>query len=140
MNTLLELALTAHGGLKRWQEIKNIRAKASITGATWYIKNRPDVLKNVEIDVETKSEKLTMSFIGEPKQTVFEGSIITIKRDKQPPEIWQNSVKSFEGHTLETPWNDIHVAYFSGEALWTYLNIPFIYAHPDFEIEEISPW
>src|SRR3984957_19662003 len=52
MNELLKLALTAHGGLKRWQEIKNIRAKASITGATWYIKNRPDVLRNVEIDVE----------------------------------------------------------------------------------------
>jgi hypothetical protein len=33
MNELLKLALTAHGGLKRWQEIKNILAQASITGA-----------------------------------------------------------------------------------------------------------
>ena len=140
MNELLKLALTAHGGLKRWQEIKNIRAKASITGATWYIKNRPDVLRNVEIDVETKTEKLTMSFTGEQKQTIFEGSIITIIRDGQPPEIWKHPVKSFEGHTLETPWQDVHVAYFSGEALWTYLNIPFLYARPDFETEEIEPW
>jgi len=27
MNELLKLALTAHGGLKRWQEIENIRTK-----------------------------------------------------------------------------------------------------------------
>jgi hypothetical protein len=34
---------------------------------------------------------------------------------------------SFEGQTADTPWNAIHVAYFSGEALWTYLNTPFVY-------------
>ena len=32
----------------------------------------------------------------------------------------------------------MHVAYFSGEAMWTYLNIPFLYAQPGFETEEIA--
>jgi hypothetical protein len=30
---------------------------------------------------------------------------------------------SFAGHQRETSWGDIHVTYFSSEALWTYLII-----------------
>lgn len=32
-----------------------------------------------------------------------------------------------------------HVTYFSGEALWTYLNTPFLYARSDFSTEGIPP-
>lgn len=31
------------------------------------------------------------------------------------------------------------MAYFVGEALWTYLNTPFVYTHEGFATEEISP-
>ncbi len=47
--------------------------------------------------------------------------------------------KSFDGHQLETPWDDLHLAYFTGEALWTYLNMPFLYTWPGFVSEEIAP-
>ncbi len=46
--------------------------------------------------------------------------------------------ESFEGQTADTPWNAIHVAYFSGEALWTYLNTPFLYTQERFIKEEIA--
>jgi hypothetical protein len=39
---------------------------------------------------------------------------------------------------LDTPWDEVHVAYFSGEALWTYLNTPFLYTQDRFICEEIS--
>jgi hypothetical protein len=39
---------------------------------------------------------------------------------------------------FDTPWDDIH-AYFSGEALWTYLTTPFLYTWPGFVTEEITP-
>ena len=39
----------------------------------------------------------------------------------------------------DTPWDEVHVAYFSGEALWTYLNSPFLYTQPRFANEEIAP-
>jgi len=34
----------------------------------------------------------------------------------------------------------LHVAYFDSYALWTYLTIPFLYAHPAFVTEELTPW
>jgi hypothetical protein len=51
------------------------------------------------------------------------------------PEPWGDCTT--DGQQLNTPWDDVHVAYFSGEALWTYLNTPFIYARSDFSTEEI---
>src|SRR2546427_5673655 len=47
---------------------------------------------------------------------------------------------SFKGHSLETPWNDLQLAYFAGCAMWTYLNTPFLLVRPGVESEEIEPW
>ena len=47
MTELLNLAVKAHGGLDRWNKVKAIKVAASITGAIWYVKGKPDVLKNV---------------------------------------------------------------------------------------------
>jgi hypothetical protein len=54
-------------------------------------------------------------------------------------EARENPEESFKGQQRETPWNDIHVIYFVGEALWTYLNTPFLYANEGFATEEILP-
>ncbi len=47
---------------------------------------------------------------------------------------------SFQGHTLETPWSDLQLAYFVGCAMWTYLNTPFLLVRPGVESEEVAPW
>jgi hypothetical protein len=47
--------------------------------------------------------------------------------------------ESFAGHKQETPWDDLHVAYFQGEALWTYLTTPFLYTYEGFVTEKIAP-
>jgi hypothetical protein len=47
MNELLDLAVKAHGGLEGWNHVASIEVGASITGAIWYVKGKPDVLKNV---------------------------------------------------------------------------------------------
>jgi len=37
---LLRLAVDAHGGLRRWEQISRFRAVGSITGAIWDLKGR----------------------------------------------------------------------------------------------------
>jgi hypothetical protein len=39
---------------------------------------------------------------------------------------------------FETPWDDLHLAYFTGAALWTYLNTPYLYTGAGFTTEEIA--
>jgi hypothetical protein len=126
MSELLNLAIKAHGGLDRWNKVKAIKVAASITGAIWYVKSRPDVLKNVVLTAETRNERVTVDFPGQDKRAVFEPSRVVIERVSGTLiEARDDPEKSFEGQQRETPWDDIHVTYFAGEALWTYSILRF---------------
>jgi hypothetical protein len=140
VNELLNLAVKAHGGLERWNKVKSIKVTASITGAIWFVKGQGDVLKNVVLTAETKTERLTVDFPGQDKRFILEPyRVVTQKTDGTMIEARDNPEKSFEGQQRETPWDEIHVADFAGEALWTYLNTPFLYTQAGFVTEEISP-
>ena len=47
MNDLLKLAVEAHGGLDRWNQLKTLTANISVTGALWHLKGKPDILKGI---------------------------------------------------------------------------------------------
>jgi hypothetical protein len=138
MTELLDVAVKAHGRLDRWNKVNAIKISASITGAIWYVKGKGDVLKNVVVTAETRDERVTVDFPGQDKRAVFEPGRIVIERvDKIQIEARDDPEKSFDGQEQATPWDDIDVAYFAGEALWTYLNTPFLYTRDDFTTEEI---
>ena len=139
MNDLLSTAIKAHGGMDRWNTVTSVEITASITGAIWHVKGKPDVLKSVLMTADTRSERLTTVFPGQEKRSVFEPDRVVIERaEGAQAEARDDPEASFAGQELDTPWDDIHVAYFSGEALWTYLNTPFLYARDDFATEEIA--
>ncbi|MDT7762611.1 MAG: hypothetical protein QOC63_2031 [Mycobacterium sp.] len=140
MNDLLESAVAAHGGLDRWNQVTAITVDASITGALWHVKGKVDALKDVRFEVDTKRQLLAMDYVGQDRRSVFEPCRVVIHgRDGAVIDARDEPERSFDGHQLETPWDDIHLVYFSGEALWTYLNMPFLYTWPGFTTEEIAP-
>jgi hypothetical protein len=140
MNDLLESAVAAHGGLDRWNKVTAITVDASITGALWHVKGKVDALKDVRFEADTKRQLLTMDYVGQDKRSVFEPSRVVIqRRDGAVIDARDELERSFDGHQLETPWDDMHLAYFSSEALWTYLNMPFLYTWPGFTTGEIAP-
>jgi len=139
MNNLLETAVEAHGGLARWNELTTATVHASITGAIWYVKSKPDVFKDIVMTIDTKIERLITDFPVQDKRSIFQPErIVMEKADGTPIETRNDPEKSFEGQLRETPWDDIHAAYFCGEALWTYLTTPFLYTYEGFETEEIA--
>jgi hypothetical protein len=140
MGELLDLAVKAHGGLARWNEVTTIKVAASITGAIWYVKGKPDFLKNVIVTAETRQERVTLDFPDQNKRAIFQPNRVVIESaDGILIESRDDPKKSFAGQQIETPWDDIQVAYFAGEALWTYLNTPFLFTHQGFKTEEIAP-
>jgi hypothetical protein len=141
MNELLKLAVDAHGGLVRWNQLKTITASMSSTGAIWHIKGRPDVLKDIVMELSLHEEKVVTRYRDQNRRTIFTPrEIISESEDGKLFERRANPRASFEGQTRETLWDDIHVAYFQSEALWTYLTTPFLYTYPGFVTEEIAPW
>jgi hypothetical protein len=139
MTDLLDVAVKAHGGLDRWNKVNSLRVAASITGAIWFVKGKGDALKNIVMTIDTGKERLTTDFLDQDKRSIFEPARIVIeKTDGTLIDARNDPEKSFQGQESETPWDDIHVAYFCGEALWTYLNAPFLYTNEGFATEEIS--
>ncbi|MCL2394361.1 MAG: hypothetical protein FWC87_06690 [Acidimicrobiaceae bacterium] len=140
MPDLLDTAVAAHGGLNRWNQISSITVDASITGAFWSLKNQTDALRRIRFEVETTRQHLTMDFVDQDRRTVFDPSRVELqRRGGQLIEGRDDPERSFDGHQFQTPWDDLHLAYFTGEALWTYLNTPFVYTDPGFTTEEIEP-
>jgi hypothetical protein len=140
VNDLLESAVAAHGGLDRWHDVSAITVDASITGAFWQLKSKGDALKAIRFEVDTKEERLTMDFVGQGKRSVFEPSRVEMQQaDGALDDARDDPERSFDGHEIDTPWDDLHLAYFTGEALWTYLNTPFLCTWPGFVSVEINP-
>ena len=140
MNDLLELALEAHGGLKRWSWLTTVKASVSITGKLWQLKAQPEALKDVGVEAQLKREQLTTHLIGKNRRTVFTPDRVSIESESGILEEGRDDQRSaFQGQRLETPWDNLHVAYFSSYALWNYLTIPFLYTYPGFVTNSSPP-
>ena len=98
MNDLLHMAMEAHGGLRRWNQVKAIKVAASITGAIWFVKGKGDFLKDVVLTVDTRAESVTLDFPGQDKRAIFVPSRIVIeKTDGAPIDSREDPEKSFVG-------------------------------------------
>ncbi|MFB7719677.1 hypothetical protein [Nocardia sp. NPDC056100] len=140
MNDLIANAIAAHGGSHRWSRIRTIHLDATITGAFWQIKGQGDALKDVHVEVDTTRERLTMDFTGQDRRSVFAPDRVVLERaDGTIIGAREDPERSFDGHQFQTPWDELHLAYFTGEALWTYLNTPFLFMWPGFVCDEIAP-
>jgi hypothetical protein len=52
MNDLLEIAVAAHGGLDRWNQVTSVTVGASITGTFWQVKSKGDALGRHDFTIE----------------------------------------------------------------------------------------
>ena len=74
-------------------------------------------------------------------RSVYHPEAVAIETSNgKPIKSRANPRAAFQGHTVETAWDDLHLAYFSGYAIWNYLNTPFLFQLPGFKTEEIEPW
>ena len=141
MTSLLKLAIDAHGGVARWNQLKTLKAHLSVTGAIWHVKGKPNLLKDIRIELPLHEQRLITHLVGQNRRFVFTPHQVSVE-DEQGNllEKRDDPHYAFEGQSIETPWDDLHVAYFDSYALWTYLTIPFLYTYPGFVTEELPIW
>jgi hypothetical protein len=142
MNDLLDLAISAHGGMERWNQLTRIDASVAIGGALWPSKGQGGVLDQVTVSVDCHDQRVAYAPFGaaggrgvyRPEQVAIETGDGRLVKSRNDPR------SSFQGHARETPWDDLQLLYFAGYAMWTYLTTPFLLATPGFESREIAPW
>ena len=142
MNSLAELTINAHGGLARWNQFKSVSADLVQGGVLWPLKGQAGTLDKTNVTVRARDEWASHSPFGsidhrsrfEPDRVAIEATDGSVLEELRQPR------ESFVGHTLQTPWTALQLAYFAGYAMWTYLNTPFLLAWPGVTCEELSPW
>lgn len=141
MSELRDLVLQAHG-FSGWSRVKTIDADVSITGMLWARKGWPDALKSTHVTVDVTSQRVSYApFTTAGVRSVYEPDQVAIETfDGKIIKNRMNPRAAFDGHSVETAWDDLHLAYFSGYAIWNYLTTPFLFALPGFTTEEIEPW
>jgi hypothetical protein len=142
MSDLLETVIEAHGGLERWTQLDAVSVRLVQGGALWGLKGQPGVLDEVFVRASLHQERESHHPFGAPdRRSAFTPERVAIETTKgEVVEALEQPRASFAGHTLETPWTRLQLAYFVGTAMWTYLTQPFTFALPGFETTELDPW
>lgn len=141
MNPLLKNVLDAHGGLDRWHEFDTLDARIVSGGGLWALKGLIQDPAPRQMRISLHEEFASVAPFGQhdwrtsfrPGRIAIETTAGDVVRERTNPR------ESFAGHTMSTPWDPLHRAYFNGYALWTYLATPFFMAMPGFEVSEIDP-
>jgi hypothetical protein len=143
VSDLLDSVIAAHGGISRWREVRTVTTRLRSWGQTWAHKGNPSLLSNgVTAEAATARQAVRIHPFADADRSGFytpdrvrvESTDGTILEDRRHPR------DAFAGHTVESPWDQLHCLYFAGYALWTYFNLPFLAARPDIDVEEIEPW
>jgi hypothetical protein len=142
MTQLKDLMIEAHGGLARWRQFERVTADLVQGGVLWALKGQPDTLTTTTVTVGLRGEWASHAPFGDrTRRSRFEpGRVALEDTDGRVLQELLEPRASFAGHTLQTPWTELQLAYFAGCAMWTYLNTPFLLAWPGVETEELEPW
>jgi hypothetical protein len=142
MTDLLDTVIKAHGGMDRWNQLHTVTAHLAQGGVFWALKGQPGVLDDVFVTASLHEERVSHYPFGAPgRRSAFTPNRVAIETDTGTVlEALDQPRASFAGHTLQTPWTTLQLAYFVGTAMWTYLTQPFTFTLPGFKTTELDPW
>ena len=115
LSSLAQLAIDAAGGLDRWRQFETISARLAVGGVLWPLKHQQGVLDDVRVRVDQRKEWASHRPFGAPDlRTSFQPHRVAIEttEGKTVEELLQPR-DSFKGHSVDTPWSRLKLAYFS---------------------------
>jgi len=138
---LLHDALDAHGGLARWTALRQAQGLIVSGGLLYSGKGQAQDQTSRHWTVTLRRVETSLQPFGAADQRmVFTAERTAIEKQDGSTLAQAGDLRpSFAGHTLTTAWNPLQRAYFSGYALWTYLNSPFLLTLPDVQLYPIDP-
>lgn len=138
---LLTDVLDAHGGLTRWQTYDHLDAELVSGGLLYDLKGQHTDQTPRHVRVLLGRVATSIQPFGAVDQRLnftatrtaiekLDGTVVAEDADVRP---------SFAGHGIDTPWTALQRAYFSGYALWNYLNSPFLLSLPQVGLHPLEP-
>jgi len=113
--SLLERAISAHGGMDRWTQVTSIEVALRCGGVAMPLKGQPRILRELKATVDARRPHVQLHGIG------------TFDASQARPR----------GMARRFRWTDEDVVHFAGYALWGYLAAPFMFAADGFKVREL---
>jgi hypothetical protein len=142
MTELQNIVIAAHGDVERWRKLTTLTSHVRGGGALWGLKGQAGMLDDYTATIGLHRQFASHTPFGGPglrsSYTPERVAVETIGG-----EVVQERAEpgaAFTGHVLDTPWDRLHAAYFTGYAMWNYLTEPFAFSRPGFRFAELEPW
>ena len=138
---LLDDALEASGGLARWNALQQFTLQLSIDGALFARMGQAGRFKEVVAEGLTRTQQVRFSGFADPGASgLYQPDCVTIESSEgKTLRTWRDPQKAFRDHARQMASDDLYLVFFCGYSVWNYLTTPFLLAHPDVGIEELSP-
>ena len=144
MNDLLAWTVEAHGGLERWNRIKEIHMRGHMGGlGLLHSAYDDEPIRSAYISVD--EPVVRVSDFPEPNQGTdgkFANTLVEIERVNGSKILRlrkdaRNAFLRYPQRLRRFFWYDmLDVSYFLGYALWNYFLTPFMFTRPGFEVSE----
>jgi hypothetical protein len=142
MRDLVKLAIDAHGGMRRWKQVRAISATLVPDGLALKVRGQEAFARTpTTVTVDTREQKVTFNpFLAPEWKCTYEPArtAVTAAGGKVIDEL-TNPRESFKPKG-EALWTAPQLAYFAGYALWTYLTLPFSLLNEGVQCTEAEPW
>lgn len=144
MQELVKLAIEAHGGLERWNQVRQISAAITVSGLG-FKQRGPNGEAVAALPMRVIVDTGEQNTIFEPFAAVGQKGIYRPHRttiesfDGTVLEALDNPRDSLQKLALGSAWSTPQVLYFLGYALWMYLTLPFSFLENGMQCEEIEP-
>ena len=142
MTHLLELTVAAHGGLDRCNQLKTLSVHQRLGGRRWALKGQEGALDKTGLTVDLHREHVSDGpFKRANQRTDFPPQRVAVETNQgEVVEDRTHPRAAFAGHSLQTPWDHLHLISFASDAMWTYLTCPFTLTLDGVEVTEMEPW
>jgi hypothetical protein len=143
MHDLITSSIEAHGGLKRWNEVREISATLALGGVGFAQRGQQAFTRMpTRVTVDTHVQRAFFEpFLAPGQRGVFEPYRTALQSfDGTVLERLENPRDTFQGWVPGMPWSATQLAYFAGYAMWTYLTMPFLLLADGIECQEVEPW
>ncbi|TFV54961.1 hypothetical protein E4P42_24450 [Mycobacterium sp. PS03-16] len=142
--TLLDEVMATYGGADRWRQVDTISIHQTVGGVLWPLKGVAGILDDSRVETRVRDQHVWHRPLPVPGlRSHFTPDLVVIEQDDPAHgrvDALGDPRASFAGHTLETPWSVLQLAYFAGYAMWTYLSEPYQLTLPGVVTEELGEW
>lgn len=140
MSDLVTTVIEAHGGLEHYNRFSSATLHHQVGGSLWKLKGQEGILSHVTVRLDLHQQHAShYPFTAPHLRTSFTARRVAVETVTGEVIAERTDPRASFPSDVRAPWDDLQVAYFAGEAMWTYLTSPFTFTSPGFEAVELSP-